>query len=227
VRRTRLVGAQATLWPDWRHHAFVTDRVGTAVALTPTTAATPWSNSPSATSSKGRTLPLPSGVFLANAAWALLATLAHNLLRWVAALGLGVHGLVVAKTIRRRFITLPGRFPHSARRRYCICCPAGRGPRASSPPGPPPRTPATDLTQRPLPPTPTTIPWLREACPDNHRSARDGPRGSDRPRPAANPTHTASPHATHHGNLHPSPCARRAPHALGQDRGGSRLSRAK
>jgi hypothetical protein len=26
VRRTRLVGAQATLWPDWRHHAFVTDR---------------------------------------------------------------------------------------------------------------------------------------------------------------------------------------------------------
>src|SRR5207245_34704 len=26
VRRTRLVGAQATLWPDWRHHAFITDR---------------------------------------------------------------------------------------------------------------------------------------------------------------------------------------------------------
>jgi hypothetical protein len=33
VRRTRLVGAQATLWPDWRHHAFITDRAGTAVAL--------------------------------------------------------------------------------------------------------------------------------------------------------------------------------------------------
>src|SRR5512133_3615742 len=33
VRRTRLVGAQATLWPDWRHHAFVTDRTGSAVAL--------------------------------------------------------------------------------------------------------------------------------------------------------------------------------------------------
>ena len=33
VRRTRLVGAQATLWPDWRHHALVTDRAGTAVAL--------------------------------------------------------------------------------------------------------------------------------------------------------------------------------------------------
>ena len=60
-------------------------------------------------------MPLPSGVFGANAAWALVATLAHNLLGWVAALGLGVHGLVVAKTIRRRLITLPGRLTHTAR----------------------------------------------------------------------------------------------------------------
>jgi hypothetical protein len=33
VRRTRLVGPQATLWPDWRSHAFVTDRAGSAVDL--------------------------------------------------------------------------------------------------------------------------------------------------------------------------------------------------
>ena len=26
VRRTRLIGAQAELWPDWRHHAFLTNR---------------------------------------------------------------------------------------------------------------------------------------------------------------------------------------------------------
>jgi hypothetical protein len=26
VRRTRLVGAQAELWPDWRHFAFLTNR---------------------------------------------------------------------------------------------------------------------------------------------------------------------------------------------------------
>ena len=25
VRRTRLVGSQAELWPDWRYHAFVTN----------------------------------------------------------------------------------------------------------------------------------------------------------------------------------------------------------
>jgi len=33
VRRTRLLGPQATLWPDWRYHAFVTDRQGDAVSL--------------------------------------------------------------------------------------------------------------------------------------------------------------------------------------------------
>jgi hypothetical protein len=33
MRRTHLVGAQAELFPTWRYHAFVTDRVGTAVWL--------------------------------------------------------------------------------------------------------------------------------------------------------------------------------------------------
>jgi Transposase DDE domain group 1 len=33
VRHTRLIGAQAELFPDWRCHAFVTDRVGTTVWL--------------------------------------------------------------------------------------------------------------------------------------------------------------------------------------------------
>jgi hypothetical protein len=29
----RLIGAQVTLWPDWRYHAFVTDRDGCRVEL--------------------------------------------------------------------------------------------------------------------------------------------------------------------------------------------------
>ena len=58
----------------------------------------------------------PSGKFAANAAWLLAATLAHNLLRWVAAIGLGARGeLVVAKTLRRTLLTLPGRLTRSAR----------------------------------------------------------------------------------------------------------------
>jgi hypothetical protein len=41
--------------------------------------------------------------------------LAHNLARWIARLGLGV-GPIVAQTIRRRYLTLPGRITRSARR---------------------------------------------------------------------------------------------------------------
>jgi hypothetical protein len=55
-------------------------------------------------------------VFLANAAWLVLATLAHNLLRWVATIGLGSADLM-AKTLRRRLLHLPGRLTRSARRR--------------------------------------------------------------------------------------------------------------
>jgi hypothetical protein len=119
VRRTRLAGAQQALWPDWRHHAFVTDRAGSAVDLDADHRRHAVVELAIRDLKQGAGLcHCPSGVFLANAAWAVIATLAHNLLRWVAALGLGSHALVVAKTIRRRFITLPGRLTHSARRRY-------------------------------------------------------------------------------------------------------------
>src|SRR6266508_2944299 len=118
VRCTRLVGAQAELFPNWRYHAFVTDRVGPAVWL-------------DADHRRHAVVELairdlkagvglrhcPSGKFNANAAWLLAATLAHNLLRWVAAIGLGASGeLVVAKTLRRTLLALPGRITRSARR---------------------------------------------------------------------------------------------------------------
>jgi hypothetical protein len=118
VRRTRLIGPQATLWPDWRHHTFVTNREGDPVSLdvdhrrhaTCELAIRDWKEGSGANH-------CPSGVFTANAAWLLLAALAHNLIRWVAALGLGINGPVVAKTLRRRLITLPGRITHRSRRR--------------------------------------------------------------------------------------------------------------
>ena len=58
----------------------------------------------------------PSGRFFANAAWLLVACLAHNLLRWLACLGLGLRGPIVAQTLRRRYLTLPGRITRSGRR---------------------------------------------------------------------------------------------------------------
>jgi hypothetical protein len=47
--------------------------------------------------------------------WLLLSSLAHNLARWIARLGLDVAGPIVAQTIRRRYLTLPGRITRSAR----------------------------------------------------------------------------------------------------------------
>jgi hypothetical protein len=50
----------------------------------------------------------PAGKFAANAAWLVAATLAHNLLGWIAAIGLGARQeLVVAKTLRRTLLAYP------------------------------------------------------------------------------------------------------------------------
>jgi Transposase DDE domain group 1 len=118
VRRTRLVGEQAELFPTWRYHAFVTDRVGTAVWLDQDHRRHAVVELCIRDLKAGVGLRhCPSGRFNANAAWLLAATLAHNLLRWVAAIGLGARGeLVVAKTLRRTLLALPGRLTRSARR---------------------------------------------------------------------------------------------------------------
>jgi hypothetical protein len=118
VRRTRLTGHQAMLWPDWRYHVFITNRHGGPVFLDADhrrhavveLAIRDWKEGSGANH-------CPSGVFAANAAWLVFAALAHNLVRWVAALGVGIDGPVVAKTLRRHLITLPGRITHRSRRR--------------------------------------------------------------------------------------------------------------
>ncbi|MEA2843007.1 MAG: hypothetical protein QOJ69_678, partial [Actinomycetota bacterium] len=117
VRRTRLVGPQAKLWPDWRHHAFVTNRSGTAIDLDADHRRHAVVELAIRDLKEGAGLcHCPSGKFFANSAWAVMATLAHNILRWIAALGLRLDGPIVAKTIRRRYLTVPGRLTRSARR---------------------------------------------------------------------------------------------------------------
>jgi hypothetical protein len=117
VRRTRLVGPQAKLWPDWRPHAFVSNRTGTSVELDADHRRHAVVELAIRDLKEGSGLcHCPSGNFFANSAWAVIVTLAHNLLRWIAALGLRIAGPIVAKTIRRRYLTLPGRLTRSARR---------------------------------------------------------------------------------------------------------------
>jgi len=57
----------------------------------------------------------PSGDYDANAAWTVLAVLAHNLLRWTQLLGLPDTTIRAARTLRRRLLTVPGRLTSHAR----------------------------------------------------------------------------------------------------------------
>jgi Transposase DDE domain group 1 len=55
-------------------------------------------------------------LFMANAAWTVIAALAHNLLRWTSVIGLPGQTIRAARTVRRRLFALPGRLTRSARR---------------------------------------------------------------------------------------------------------------
>jgi Transposase DDE domain group 1 len=59
---------------------------------------------------------VPSGATYANMAWLVLATLAHNMQRWVAILGLGERRITQHRTIRNRYLAIPGRLVTHARR---------------------------------------------------------------------------------------------------------------
>lgn len=117
VRRTRLTGkAQQQLWPDWRHHAFLTDLDGDVVAVDRFHREHATVELAIKDLKAGAGLEhLPSGVFSANSAWFQIAILAHNMCRWTARLGgHDTDRLIVARTIRTRLLALPGRLVNRA-----------------------------------------------------------------------------------------------------------------
>ena len=118
VRRTRIIGAQAELFANWRHHAFITNSAASTVEADADHRAHAVVELAIRDLKDGAGLEhCPSGRFHANGAWAVLATVAHNLLRWVHLLGGLTIGPVVAKTKRRKLLALPGRFTRGGRRR--------------------------------------------------------------------------------------------------------------
>jgi len=115
VRRTRLLGPQAELWPDWRHFACITNREE-EIALVEAEHREHAVVEQVIADLKDQALAhFPSGQFNANGAWAVLACLAHNLLRWTQLLGLSDTTVRAARTLRRRLIGLPGRLTSHAR----------------------------------------------------------------------------------------------------------------
>jgi Transposase DDE domain group 1 len=121
VRRTRLTDpAQAALWPDWRHHAFITDLDVAVVEVDQFHRDHATVELAIRDLKDGAGLEhCPSGKFFANAAWLACAVLAHNLTRWTARLG-GMHPaeqLTVTRTVRTRVLALPGRLVNRSGRR--------------------------------------------------------------------------------------------------------------
>jgi hypothetical protein len=115
VRRTRQLGAQAELWPDWRHFAFITNRTGAITTVEGEHRDHAVVEQVIAELKDQALAHFPSGHYGANGAWTVLACLAHNLLRWTQLLGLPDTTVRAARTLRRRLLAIPGRLTMHAR----------------------------------------------------------------------------------------------------------------
>jgi hypothetical protein len=115
VRRTRLVGAQAELFPDWRHFALITNRTDELAVVEAEHRDHAVVEQVIADLKDQALAHFPSGDYDANAAWTVLAAIAHNLLRWTQLLGLPDTTIRAARTLRRRLLAVPGRLTHHAR----------------------------------------------------------------------------------------------------------------
>jgi hypothetical protein len=116
VRRVRTLDRQGQLLPSWELFPFLTNRVEdlrTVEAEHRQHAVVELA----IRDLKDQALAhFPSGHFYANAAWTVIACLAHNLLRWTSVLGLPGQTIRAARTFRRQLLTLPGRLTRTARR---------------------------------------------------------------------------------------------------------------
>jgi hypothetical protein len=115
VRRTRLIGAQAQLFPDWRHHCLVTNRTLPMMVVDT-------DHRDHATIElvirdlKDQALcHFPSGNMHANSAWTVIAALAHNLGRWITQIGLPHRPVQTARARRRQLLAVPARLTRSSR----------------------------------------------------------------------------------------------------------------
>jgi hypothetical protein len=117
VRRVRPTpGTQLALFVEFTYHACITDRTGPTLELEADHRRHAEIENTIRDLKYGVGLNhLPSGRFGANAAWLAFNVIAHNLGRWVGRIGLG-ETLITHKTLRRRYLQVPGRLTRSGRR---------------------------------------------------------------------------------------------------------------
>lgn len=115
VRRTRLLGPQAELWPDWRHFPILTNRTDERELVEAEHRDHAVVEQVIADLKDQALAHFPSGRYNANGAWTVLGAIAHNLLRWTQQLGLPQTTVRAARTLRRRLLQIPGRLTRHAR----------------------------------------------------------------------------------------------------------------
>jgi hypothetical protein len=116
IRRVRTLNPQGELLPSWELFPFMTNR-SEPLAVVEAEHRQHAVVELAIRDLKDQALAhFPSGQFTANAAWTVIAALAHNLLRWSTLIGLPASTVRTARTLRRRLLALPGRLTTSARR---------------------------------------------------------------------------------------------------------------
>jgi hypothetical protein len=116
VRRVRNLSPQGELFPNWQHHPFLTNR-SEQITLVEAEHRDHAVVEQAIRDLKEQALAhFPSGQFNANAAWTVIAALAHNLLRWTEQLGTPTPTVHAARSLRRRLLSLPGRLTNHAGR---------------------------------------------------------------------------------------------------------------
>lgn len=115
IRRTRLTGAQADLFPDWRHHCFATNRT-VPILIADIDHRDHASIELAIRDLKDQALAhFPTGSFAANSAWTVIAALAHNLGRWSNQIGLPNRPVQTARARRGHVLQIPGRLTCTGR----------------------------------------------------------------------------------------------------------------
>jgi hypothetical protein len=123
VRRVRdanpdhvAVNSQGELFPLWRHHAIFTDSPLPMLAAEADHRRHAIIEQVIADLKNGPLAHLPSGQFMANSAWLVLAAIAYNLTRAVGVLASARHAKATTATIRSQLVNLAAPVTRSARR---------------------------------------------------------------------------------------------------------------
>jgi hypothetical protein len=110
------LNAQGELFRVWRHHAIFTDSPLSMLDAEANHRRHAIVEQVIADLKDGPLAHLPSGNFMANSAWLVLAAMAFNLTRAAGALASAFHARATIATLRRQLITVAARLTRSARR---------------------------------------------------------------------------------------------------------------